>query len=137
MRSFPPELIYFLFFLAIFLFQYLTKKRRADQAEEPAPPEVRPAPVSYPVAYESSRREAPAPVAWSASPLSATEFGRRPEAAAPVRPRRRRRYSRQSLFGTPQDVRTAVVIATILGPCRALEPPGGEASSERDRRQVP
>lgn len=28
-----------------------------------------------------------------------------------------------SLFRTPQDLRHAIIVMTVLGPCRALEPP--------------
>jgi hypothetical protein len=131
MRGFPPELIYFLIFIAIFLFQFL-KKIAARQAEQEAPPEVvRPPRVSYPPSFELPDVERAPPGAWSASPVSATEFGRRPAAPVVARQRRHRRYSRQALFGTPQDVQRAIVIATILGPCRALEPPGSDALAKR------
>jgi hypothetical protein len=133
MRGFPPELIYFLIFIAIFLFQFL-KKIAARQAEQEAPPEVvRPPRVAYPTSFEFPDVPEAAPATWSASPpLSPTEFGRRrPPAPVVARPRRQRRYSRQALFGTPQDVRKAVVIATILGPCRALESSDAGAPTER------
>lgn len=133
MRGFPPELIYFLIFAAIFLFQYL-KKLAARQAAKEASPEVRPPRVTYPTSFDSSGLEQTAPVAWSASHLSANDFGRRPAAPAVVGQRRPRRFSRQSLFATRQDVQNAVVIATILGPCRALESPGSEGSTERARK---
>jgi hypothetical protein len=133
MRGFPPELIYFLIFIAIFLFQFL-KKMAARQAEQEAPPEVvRPPRVAYPTSFEFPDVPEAAPATWSAPPpVSATDFGRRrPAVPVVARPRRQRRYSRQALFGTPQDVRKAVVIATILGPCRALEPPGSDAPAKR------
>jgi len=135
MRDFPPELIYFLIFIAVFLFQHLRKwlNRQAEKGGRPeAPP---PEPEPYPVSFESSV-EPSAPSAWSASPISAVDFGRGPPAPAPVQPRRPRRFSRQSLFGTPQDVRKAVVIATILGPCRALEPSGSHQGTEPPREST-
>jgi hypothetical protein len=36
--------------------------------------------------------------------------------------RSKQRFSRQSLMGTRRDVQNAIVIATIVGPCRAFEP---------------
>jgi hypothetical protein len=36
----------------------------------------------------------------------------------------RRRWSRQALFRTKRDVRRVVVAMTVLGPCRAYDPPG-------------
>ena len=132
MRDFPPELIYFLFFIAIFLFQFL-KKMVTRQAEKELPAEVvPPQPVSYPVSFDSPFEQT-APAAWSVSPISAGDFGRRPPAPAAVHTRRPRRFSRQSLFRTPQDVQRGVVIATILGPCRALEPSSSEPGTEPPR----
>lgn len=132
MRDFPPELIYFLIFIALFLFQHLRKwlTRQAEKGVRPeAPP---PEPESYPVSFDLPVEPSASSV-WSASPISAVDFGRRPPAPAPVQPRRPRPFSRQSLFGTPQDVRKGVVIATILGPCRALEPSGSNPGTEPPR----
>jgi hypothetical protein len=35
----------------------------------------------------------------------------------------RRRWSRQTLFRTKRDVRRTIVAMTMLGPCRAYDPP--------------
>lgn len=35
----------------------------------------------------------------------------------------KRRFTRTSLLGTPRDVRRGIVLMTILGPCRAFDPP--------------
>ena len=45
--------------------------------------------------------------------------GPRPTLAAPVEPRPILR----ARLGTLQDVRRGIVLMTVLGPCRALEPP--------------
>ncbi|MEX0805169.1 MAG: hypothetical protein WD688_17880 [Candidatus Binatia bacterium] len=37
--------------------------------------------------------------------------------------RSQRRFSKTSLLGSPRDLRRGIVIMTILGPCRANEPP--------------
>jgi hypothetical protein len=130
MRGFPPELVYFLIFAAIFLFQYLMKaaRRGANEAEQ----EMNPPRAPYPTTFESSTLEE-IPTTWSAPRVIANDFGRRPAAPAVVRRRPRRRFSRQALFGTRRDVQNAVVIAAILGPCRALEPPG-EAPAQPPKR---
>ena len=133
MREFPLELIYFLFFIAIFLFQWLRKQLATRQVEKEAPAEAV-GPQSSPASFNTSLEQT-APAPWSASSISASDFGRRPPAPAPVpvRTRQSRRFSRQSLFGTPQDVEKAVVLATILGPCRALDPAASEPRTERAR----
>jgi hypothetical protein len=132
MRGFPPELIYLLIFAAIFLFQFLMKLAARQSAPE-APPEVRPPQPRYSTAPDSRSLEQTEAIPWSSSHLSAQEFGRRSETVPAIRPRRQRRFSRQALFATRQDVQKAVVIATVLGPCRALEPPAGEQPAERTR----
>lgn len=112
MERFPTELIYVLIFAAIVLFQYLMKRfapqeqpeRAQDEHLEQVTEEAQPAPTSFPV-----------------SDVAAGHFG---QCAAPsVYPERsRRRFSRRSLLGTKRKVQDAIVIATILGPCRADEP---------------
>jgi hypothetical protein len=37
--------------------------------------------------------------------------------------RQRDRWSRRALFRSKRDVRRAIVAMTILGPCRAYDPP--------------
>lgn len=32
-------------------------------------------------------------------------------------------FTRRSLLGTPRDVRRGIILMTILGPCRAFDPP--------------
>lgn len=50
----------------------------------------------------------------------------RAQAAAPMGTMTlaRRRWSRKTLFRSRRDVRRVMVAATILGPCRAYDPPG-------------
>ena len=52
----------------------------------------------------------PAPIETAPAPRAAS--------AAPVPPPR----AAHTLFRTPQDLRHAIVVMTILGPCRALDP---------------
>jgi len=112
MDRFPTELIYGLIFAAILLFQYLLKRFGPQEQQESAqderlaqiPEEVKETPAAFPV-----------------SGVAAGHFGRTgaPGASSAVP---RRRFSRRSLMGTRREVQNAIVIATILGPCRAYEP---------------
>jgi len=43
--------------------------------------------------------------------------------ARSVTPLARHRLTKRSLLGTPRDVRRGIVIMTLLGPCRAFDPP--------------
>ena len=44
-----------------------------------------------------------------------------PAPAAPVAPPRRRPYTRRNLLGSRSDLRKAIVLMTVLGPCRGAE----------------
>ena len=109
MKDLPTELIYGLGFAAIVLFQYVMKRfeqrNPVQHAElEQAPEEVKVTPATSPI-----------------SSISVGQFGRgeEPSASSPLAIRR---FARTSLLGTKQEVQNAIVIATILGPCRAFEP---------------
>lgn len=118
MRDFPFELVvYALVFLGIVVFNYLVQRlARRVQQRQPAP-------------------ELPMP--GEEQPLD-TGFGRTPRAAAlpeevlaarrapPPRPApapvpRPARADR--LFRSRDDLRRAIVAMTVLGPCRAQDPP--------------
>lgn len=132
MKSFPPELIYVLIFVGIYLVQYMMKRRGSQAPQEP----VQDVPVAQPpdeITPDLAGLEWGTPMGGSSSRASGDEPGR-PEAPTTLRAHARRRFSRQSLMGTPRDVQNAVVIATILGPCRALEPPGGAPAGASPRR---
>ena len=110
MKGLPEELIYGLIFGAVLLLQYLMKRfgpqpPQHSPQEEPDPPfQEQTTPVTIPVSTGSDTRfgQSRAP---SASPALA-----------------KRRFARRSLMGTRREVQNAIVIATILGPCRAFEP---------------
>jgi hypothetical protein len=132
MKGFPPELIYVLLFIGIFLVQFLKKRRGAQKPRDGRPePRIPDSPDEIPTDFAWGGQ--PAPLAAEPSRASVEPLVR-PEAPATLRARSRFRFSRRSLLGTRRDVQNAVVIATILGPCRALEPPGGEAASTSPRR---
>jgi hypothetical protein len=122
MKGLPAELVFALIFVGMWLVQTLLKRRRGQEPLQPSqeagvaqPPEE-----AYP---ELAELEEEGSIAWGPSRASVHQVVP-PEASAASRTRPRRRFSRQSLMGTRRDVQNAVVIATILGPCRAVEPPG-------------
>ena len=110
MKNLPAELLYVLMFLAIVLFQYLMKRFGPPAAQEPAWDERL---AQVPEEVED------VPAASAASGMAVGRFGRRDAPAAAPAPRR---FSRNSLMGARREVQNAVVVATILGPCRAFEP---------------
>ncbi len=112
MDRFPTELIYVLMFAAIVLFQYLMKRFAPREQQEPAQDEQ---------LAQIPEEAQPAPAPNAASDAAFGHFGRTEAPSVSAAPSRRR-FSRRSLLGTRRDVQNAIVIATILGPCRAFEP---------------
>ncbi|MDP2430414.1 MAG: hypothetical protein Q8O33_00095 [Pseudomonadota bacterium] len=116
MSNLPEELIYVLVFGAIALFQYLMK--RFGPQEEPLPPQALDDAFDPELEAWEMEQEAPLAQVVPAYPTGDARLGARVTPPAP----RPRRFSRKSLMGSQRDVQNAVVIATILGPCRAFEP---------------
>jgi hypothetical protein len=115
MDRFPTELIYVLIFAAIVLFQYAMKRFAPQQQEQ----QQESAQDEQAAQYEEEAR--PVRMPFPAADAAVGHFGR--SAAPGVSPApSRRRFSRSSLMGTRRKVQDAIVIATILGPCRADEP---------------
>jgi hypothetical protein len=130
MQGLPTELLYLLIFGAVLLFNFFTqraaRRRQAEAQQQQEEAQDDPAP------------DEPIPDFWGRAPGSLETF---PVPATPAEPihrpalpidsavRRRKRFSKASLFGTKRDVQNAVVIATILGPCRGSEPPGAAPTS--------
>ena len=110
MKGIPEELLYVLVFLAIMLFQYLTKRFGPKAPEEPAWDER---PSQVPEELEDI-------AVASAVPGVADAISGRSD--VPVVVPVRQRFSRNSLMGSRRAVQNGVVVATSLGPCRALEP---------------
>jgi hypothetical protein len=103
-------LLIFGFLLFSMLVEWL--KRRQRQASREIRPTVPPAPVRAPMPVPPRAVGARRPRAESRGtpqPLDAAPPGRSPRAYAYIRNRR--------------EVRRGIVLMTILGPCRALEPP--------------
>jgi hypothetical protein len=121
MERFPVELLYVLGFIAIVLFNFIAQRaaRRRQQAEEAqaAPPPAQPAapPPEEPLediwGRTPAAARAPAPVARVA-PLP-----------APSAEPSRRRFPVRALLDDRRGLRRAIILMTVLGPCRAQEPP--------------
>jgi hypothetical protein len=130
---FPTDLLlYGAVFLMILLFNYLARQRARQQvppAQDPAQNEAlasdahreQDEPPSEFWGRVDSTRAAPPIV-----PESVAHF-EQPRSRGPVF-QRAKRYDRQSLFGSKHDVRKAIVLMTVLGPCRGAAPPGGGAA---------
>ena len=120
MKNIPQEVIYVLIFAAILLFQYLMRRGARQEPQDSAQDAL---------ALENSD-EMPAethewgPAAPAASSLSRASVDplRRPESPTALSAAPRRRFDRRSLMGNKREVQNAIVIAAILGPCRAFEP---------------
>lgn len=119
MKGLPPELVYLIIFAVIVLFQLLTRRRAQPAPREPEPDVEEEEDFEEASTPQAPVREILAPVPASAP--SVGHFGRTEVPSVPP-PRAQRRFSRQSLFGNKRDVQNAIVIAAIVGPCRAFEP---------------
>lgn len=124
MDRFPQELVFVLVFGAIMLVQFLLKHLRQRgplteaEVEAQAEAEAAEAPEPDTVLRRPRVAEVPPPaLALPTRPVPA------PPRAGPARGRHDpRRFSRRSLLGSRRAVQDAVVIAAILGPCRAYQP---------------
>ena len=118
MDRFPEGLLYILVFLGIVLFNFVQAMRRRQRpAEGQAPAEAGhepPAAQDEPLEDIWGPRAAPAP-AVAARPA--------PPPARAVRPAPRGMHPVRALLKDRRDLRQAVVLMMVLGPCRAQEPP--------------
>lgn len=115
MNGIPQDLIFFLIFGAIVLFQILRAQWRRRTAHPPAAAAPlaqaeEPAPEPSPVLSTASLPEVPRATAARARTLPASVSG---EA---------HRFSRWALLGNRRAMQNAIVIAAILQPCRAKRP---------------
>ena len=112
MKNLPEELIYGLIFGAVLLVQYLMK-RFVPQPQPSSPQDE--------LVAETAEQKQAALQDSAGSAASETGFGRSPpRGTAPASARHR--FSRKALMANRRDVQNAIVIATIIGPCRAFEP---------------
>jgi hypothetical protein len=121
MERFPVELLYVLGFIAIVLFNYIAQRaarRRREEADaqaQPAPP-----PVEEELLEDVWGRN-PAP-----SPAPAPALAPRPAAvptAAEPPAQQRRSHPLRALLQDKHELRRAVVLMMVLGPCRSQQPP--------------
>jgi len=128
MKEFSPSdlLLYGLIFLGLLVFNYFmqqaARRRQQEEQQEQLKEEEPPAP-DEPLPSVWGRR-AGAPAA-SPSPAAPVERVRGPDVLAAAAAPPRRRAGAKSLFATRRDLRRAVVLMTVLGPCRSQEPPAG------------
>ena len=114
MKNLPEELIYGLIFGAILLVQYLMKRFVPQPQPQPSSPQDELAP-EIAEQMQAALEDSPG------SAASETGFGRSPtRGTAPASARHR--FSRKALLANRREVQNAIVIATIIGPCRAFEP---------------
>ena len=108
--SFEPIVLLLIFILIPLANYVLNRMRRRLQP---------PGSTRQPIPEMGFRRQ---PAATPASRASRE----RAQAAPPTKTMMpsRRRWSRQALFRTKRDVRRVIVAMTVLGPCRAYDPPG-------------
>jgi len=118
-------LIYGLVIAGFLLFNYFMQRmsRRAQEQERAqareaasAPPEDEP----LEDIWGSRRASAAAPP----EPMAVAVLAPAPDAPADAPRKAHRSAAARRLFRTRRDLRRAVVMMTVLGPCRALEPPG-------------
>jgi hypothetical protein len=103
------------FVILINLITHVLRRRRERDAPrriEPEAPQIPPRAPRLPPLVVESRRALERP---HGAPL--------PRAVPPSAARRRAR----SLVGSLREVRRGIILMTILGPCRALEPPDSHA----------
>ena len=135
MKGWSSELIYLLLFGAVMLINYFLQRIRKDQPEE-TPPARKPPQNLNDFAWGRQPHAPPdvpdefipaaIPPAIVHRAVHPTTEELPPEAgvtrARPAAPVAASRYSRQALLGSKRRLQDAVVVATILGPCRALDP---------------
>jgi hypothetical protein len=123
MKGVSSDLLFVLLFALIFLGQYVIQRVRARKQQQQNSPDER--------AREPNEQASAAQWQWDLPPASTAAPLVTPSIIAPERrsdrreapvTRGRRRFSRDSLFGDRHKLQDAVVIAAIVGPCRAEEP---------------
>lgn len=118
------QLLPLLFAAVVFLLSMLVERLKARQRQPPqearsplppVPPRV-PTPLPPRVPTPLPPRVMPSPVSLEESPRTTVP---------PVPPARAPRSRPQRSLGDRHDIRRGIVLMTLLGPCRALEPPPG------------
>jgi hypothetical protein len=119
MAQFPTEfIVYGVLLLLILLFNYIARRTARQQPQEASPEYEEPREEEYESPDEFWGRIKPAPVELPALTARPAERMERPRAPPPPR---RARFTRESLIGSKRDLQRAIVLMTVLGPCRANE----------------
>lgn len=121
MKGFPVELLFVLAFIGIVLFNYLMQRaaQRRQQEEAAAQPQPQPQPLPEP--------EEPLEDYWGRTPVPAPAAvvvpRPAPQAVQAEPPAPRRAHPLHVLLRDRRALRRAIILMTVLGPCRAQEPP--------------
>ena len=119
-KSGSELLVYGLIIAGFLLFNYLAR-RLAQKAREQQEAAERAAAQAPPAEAEGELEDV-----WGRAPAARPAALRVPEQRAPAPvaapPLEQPAATRHRLFRTRQDLRRAIVLMTVLGPCRALEP---------------
>lgn len=119
MGRIPEDLIAFLLFGAFVLVQMLRNWRRNKRRVPVEPAATVPTEMQTP-----TEAEALVPLPWTPTVVEGPRQ-KPPAAARPVLSSQRaqaRRFARRTLMGDRRSLQDAIVVATILGPCRAQRP---------------
>jgi len=124
MERIPVELIYVLVFLGIVLFNFVMQQaaRRRQQQEQAAEPLEEPPPEEDEIPEDIWGRPPPPPVIASPAPVAPPARVSYTETRHP-QPQARRLHPVRALLKERHDLRRAVILSMVLGPCRAQEPP--------------
>ena len=146
MAWFPIEfLVWGGLFVAMLVLNFAMQRAAARKREQPeARRQQQPAaPPGRPSAAElwgqlrkiteAAEAKAGARAEWAEAPPESFRDAAEQAAPAPAAPMaspRRRPYTRRSLLGSRSDLRKAIVLMTVLGPCRGAESPQPGQRSE-------
>jgi hypothetical protein len=109
------QILLLLFFIVLPLINFLLQRvrKRRDHRDHRIPQEKS-------VEQVLRRTQATAPPAPTPRVSRSRVHGAE---ARTVTPLANNRFTKRSLLGTPRDVRRGIVTMTLLGPCRAFDPP--------------
>ena len=126
MSPIAEDLIVFVLFAAFVLLQVLRSRRRKEARRAPGPTAAT-GPANTPSQAEAEAEAewdsvTPVPPAWTPAPVEGPRPKPPPRALQAHERPRTRRFSRRTLMGDRRSLQDAIIVATILGPCRARRP---------------